>query len=623
MAGGSWYAMLSVAAFLSAVWFAGRFSQKIGISSIVMEVAVGLILGPQVLNLMPEELTVSFYDNTWECDLNKGKYQQKVTNEGKHYCDLEAYVAASKYDDYWGPVSSSEYTIYLDAHGRKGRRLATKSKEGKTDSDTYSKCILDSCELKQALATSEVPDVFTLAGHIGVGMMIFESGMHFDFSQAKTVGPWACAVAILGTFLPIISGTALAFSFGFDMTSCLCAGVSLAPTSVGIALKLLHEADALSEYFGQAVMTAAFVDDVLSLILFSVLFTVGGGGASFIDFLPLILGCLFMAITIPAAVLFWPPFLKWLFSKIPETKPDAKLTRHHEVMFLILLATLLAYGQVTFMCGTHLWGCFIAGMSFATQDDAHHIWVRQVKRNTSWFLRIFFACTLAWSIPVTSLFSLPAFWKGTLMGLGPCIACKVLCGPFMGSSRWVIGWAMVGRAEFAYFIAILAKSMKMMHEDLFAILIWALLYATVFAPLIFRKVLARYMHQLGNDEAAEKVEHCALPDPTSHLPDFHADDDRNELRNSKRRSVTFKIQLDQKIQELEQVNQDIVRQTNNCSEKEFEISSLKSIIKNLEEQLEVSTDASTSKPTSLKMFVNDATEQAHVAVSKDYDTFAI
>merc|ERR1719265_2994757 len=85
------------------------------------------------------------------------------------------------------------------------------------------------------------------------------------------------------------------------------------------------------------------------------------------------------------------------------------------------------------------------------------------------------------------------------MAVGPCIATKVLCGPFMGKPRWVIGWAMVGRAEFAYFIAILSKSLKMMDEKLFAILIWALIYATIFAPLIFRKVLRRYMYANKDD----------------------------------------------------------------------------------------------------------------------------
>merc|ERR1719261_622379 len=120
--------------------------------------------------------------------------------------------------------------------------------------------------------------------------MIFERGMHFDFEQAKTVGPWGCAVAVCGTLLPLVSGCALAVAFGFKFKEGLSAGVALAPTSVGIALKLLHEAHALQLYFGQAVMTAAFVDDVLSLVLFNVLFSVGDN-MDFWTFVPLISGC--------------------------------------------------------------------------------------------------------------------------------------------------------------------------------------------------------------------------------------------------------------------------------------------------------------------------------------------
>jgi len=367
MAGGSWYAMISVAGFLTSVWLAGKASQVIGVSSIVMEVAVGLVLGPNVLKLMPDELTVSFYDQTYECDVHHGKHQQKITIKGRHYCDIDAFVAAGKYDGYWGAVDSAKFNEYVGTYGRQGRRLAGKSQAGKSEHASYTQCVKDSCTLKQALNTATVPDVFTLTGHIGVGMMIFESGMHFDFAQAKTVGPWASAVAVLGTFLPIICGTGLSLAYGFEMIPSLSVGVSLAPTSVGIALKLLNEAKALHEYFGQAVMTAAFVDDVLSLIIFSVLFTVGGGDPTVMDFVPLVLGCIFMGLAIPAAVLVWPPFLDWVFRKIPETKPDAKLTRHDEVMFLILFATLIVYGQITCMCGTHLWGCFIAGMSFATR----------------------------------------------------------------------------------------------------------------------------------------------------------------------------------------------------------------------------------------------------------------
>jgi len=382
--------------------------------------------------------------------------------------------------------------------------------------------------------------------------MIFESGLHFDFEQAKTVGPWASAVAILGTFLPLLSGAALAhYAFDFEMIDSLSCGVALAPTSVGIALKLLHEAKALQEYFGQAVMTAAFVDDVLSLILFSVLFSLGDD-PTFIDFLPLIGGIVFMVLAIIAAVAVWPRLIKGLFSLIPEKKPLAKVTNHDEVMWFLMFLVLTAYCCITHECGTHLWGAFIGGMSFAGNHHSAHVWVKQVKRLTCWFLRIFFGCTLAWSIPVKSLLKVESFLKGTAMGVGPCILSKVLSGPFMGPSRWVIGWAMVGRAEFAYFIAILAKSVNMMDKELFAILIWALLYATIFAPLVFRKVLHRYMKALGKDY----VETDLASRVSGHLPDIEAEEEAEEELHILEKIENLEKNVQEKDEYIAQIKSD-------------------------------------------------------------------
>jgi len=173
------------------------------------------------------------------------------------------------------------------------------------------------------------------------------------------------------------------------------------------------------------------------------------------------------------------------------------------VLFFLMFALLLIYAVITHFLGTHLWGCFVAGMSFATLDPphhAHHVWVRQTKRVTSWMIRIFFACTVAFSIPISQLLSVEALWKGSIMGVVACIMTKVLCAPFMGEARWVIGWAMVGRAEFAYLIAQMAAASNMLDEEMFSIVIWALLWATVVAPFVFRLVLNRYVKRHGLDE---------------------------------------------------------------------------------------------------------------------------
>merc|ERR1719502_2643969 len=118
---------------------------------------------------------------------------------------------------------------------------------------------------------------------------------------------------------------------------------------------------------------------------------------------------------------------------------------------------------------------------------------------TSWMIRIFFACTVAFAIPVGELISIEAFWKGSIMGIGPCILTKVSAA-FWKKERFVIGWAMVGRAEFAYLIAQLAASMNMMDQKVFSVVIWSLLYATVFAPFMFRMVLGRFKLQRAQEE---------------------------------------------------------------------------------------------------------------------------
>ena len=62
----------------------------------------------------------------------------------------------------------------------------------------------------------------------------------------------------------------------------------------------------------------------------------------------------------------------------------------------------------------------------------------------------------------------------------------------MGDAKWVIGWGMCGRAEFAYYIAAGALTSLLMSKEIYAITIWSLLCATIVAPFAFRFVLQKY-----------------------------------------------------------------------------------------------------------------------------------
>lgn len=629
----SYLAILSIAAFLAAAWTATKLSKMAGVSSIVLEIATGVVLGPNLLGLISEEYaecdnqrhTKCTMNSSWTtdadvwqakvegklplsigriagmglCNFHEHKLEHDHENHGDHDngngTDTDGdEVSTTKEDEvettkppetttkalttkppettttkkitttkapttvppettakplpttqkptttqntnsfgietqeddevlaatpdpgagHDDPEEVATATQVVSSDNKGNRRLsASGGKDSGKDYDDYRECLEKNCEADIAHECGLAPDVFTLIGHAGVALMIFESGMHFDFEKAKIVGPKACLVAVLGTFMPLLTGMLLMMIYGYPASpDAISVGTALAPTSVGIALRLLSEAGVLQHDFGQAIITAAFVDDILSLVLFNVLFSMRGDFDVFATVISPIIGIVFMAIAMVLAVIFWPRFInEFVLPKLQSRRENVKISGQDEALFFIMLTVLIAYATITHFLGTHLWGCFIAGMSFACIDKpdqhghTHHVWVRQTKRLTSWMIRIFFACTVAFSIPISKLLSFEAFLKGSAMGIGPCILTKVLCAPFMGKERFVIGWAMVGRAEFAYLIAQMAAAANMIDADAFSICIWALLYATIFAPFIFRTVLNRYI-------ASENIETDDKPD---------------------------------------------------------------------------------------------------------------
>jgi len=542
--------MLGIAGFLGAAWTASKVSRLLGISSIVLEIVVGVALGPRGFGVVSPVYTVC-ETKRWDDCGGPEDLDDRIANGLPLGATLGRIASmdlchAADYDhghghvnghglfnvtvDYVGgatPVVSEELhgdTDHSADHSADDHSADHSADTADHSADTadhsgghrrlsgghyssYKECLIKECEHEVDNQCGSFPDFFTLIGHAGVGLMIFESGMHFDFEKAKIVGPPACCVAVLGTILPLIFGTLLTMAFGRPfMPDGISAGTALAPTSVGIALRLLGEAGVLQENFGQAIITAAFVDDILSLVLFNVLFSLGGEFDAFKTIYAPIIGIAFMGFACVLAVKFWPFFLKnYILAKVPKKAEGAKISAADEALFLFMFALLFVYATITHFLGTHLWGCFIAGMSFACLDPphhAHHVWVKQTKRLTSWMIRIFFTGTVAFSIPLQQLLSFDAFWKGSIMGVVACIGTKVFCAPFMGKARWVIGWAMVGRAEFAYLIAQMALSGGMMDAGTFSVVIWALLYATVFAPFVFRLLLNRYVASEGLGQGA-------------------------------------------------------------------------------------------------------------------------
>merc|ERR1719359_1340359 len=85
-----------------------------------------------------------------------------------------------------------------------------------------------------------------------------------------------------------------------------------------------------------------------------------------------------------------------------------------------------------------------------------------------------------------------AFGKGLALALCGGILGKVLAGVTTGKYRWVIGFAMVGRGEFAFYVANFANAKLNLFDGndmLYAQLNWALFFTVLFGPMFFKQVL--------------------------------------------------------------------------------------------------------------------------------------
>lgn len=354
-----------------------------------------------------------------------------------------------------------------------------------------------------------------LLGFIGVGIVIFESGMHLNIKKVfnMDMGPHVVTVACLGTALPILLGMGFMVALGSDVyPNGLSAGFTLAPTSVGISLTLLGRAKQLNSRCGQIIMSAAFLDDIFSIICLVVLTNLSEGNLNPVThvLVPLISSFAFVGFGVVGSI-----YLPRVFPMMINTNgavwgslhvANRSMGMQDELHIFWMLVCYLLLSWVGDLIGSALLGAFVAGMLFSCIPRSHHIWEKQFKRITRWLLRIFFSCTVAFSIDVTALFTVEAFWKGLVIGMVPCLATKVMSGIFVGDERWVVGIAMMARGEFAYLVAEEAHALEMIDDMEFSVVVWALLWATVLTPLIFDKVLKKFVEdQFAKSDGARSA----------------------------------------------------------------------------------------------------------------------
>jgi Kef-type K+ transport system membrane component KefB len=121
-------------------------------------------------------------------------------------------------------------------------------------------------------------DLQTLAG-FGSLCVLAIAGLETDMLAMRAVGKPALLAAIGGVVLPMILGFIVVRGLGYDEKAALLAGAILTATSVGITAATLRELSLSHSRAGTTIIGAAIIDDVLGLIVLSLVVadTLGSG----------------------------------------------------------------------------------------------------------------------------------------------------------------------------------------------------------------------------------------------------------------------------------------------------------------------------------------------------------
>jgi Kef-type K+ transport system membrane component KefB len=107
-----------------------------------------------------------------------------------------------------------------------------------------------------------------LAG-VGVVVLMFLAGLETDLAMMRTVARTAFWAACGGVLLPLAGGAFLARAAGFGWPEALFMGTVLTATSVSITAATLMNLGKLRSRAGSTILGAAVIDDVLGLIVLS------------------------------------------------------------------------------------------------------------------------------------------------------------------------------------------------------------------------------------------------------------------------------------------------------------------------------------------------------------------
>ena len=327
-------------------------------------------------------------------------------------------------------------------------------------------------------------EVLRVLGELGVILLLLEVGLQMDLTELGSVGRSSLLVATAGVAAPFALGYGVMAGFGEGGNTALFVGAALTATSVGVTARVFADLRALATTEARTVLGAAVADDVIGLVILTVVVrVVSEGSVSLLTVLGVVaVAVAFLGVGGVVGVRAAPMLFRFVHRR----------ARSPGTLIVVALAFTLAFAEVADAAQlAPIVGAFVAGLSLARSDQAERI-RRELTPLGHVFVPVFFL-----QIGIDA--RLERFAHTHVLLLAAALTAVAVAGKIFSlvgaahspGDKLLIGLGMIPRGEVGLIFATVGLHSGVLGQDLYGAVLFVVLATTMVTPSLLRWRLGR------------------------------------------------------------------------------------------------------------------------------------
>ena len=315
---------------------------------------------------------------------------------------------------------------------------------------------------------------------IGVIFLLFSLGLDFSIKKILKMGASPIIAACTIIFCMLALGVIVGYSFGWKEMDCIFLGGMVAMSSTTIIYKAFSDMGLTQQGFASTVMSVLILEDILAIVMMVMLSTVASGNSP--DGVQL-LGSI---MKIGFFLVLW--FVVGLFA-IPLFLRSVRKILNSETLLIVSLGFCCLMAVISTQVGfSAAFGAFVMGSILAETVEADKI-IRLVDPVKNLFGAIFFVSVGMLVKPdVIVQYALPILLLVITILVGQALfgTLGYLLGGQTLKNAMRCGFSMAQVGEFAFIIATLGKSLGVISEFLYPVVVAVSVITTFLTPYMIR-----------------------------------------------------------------------------------------------------------------------------------------